>query len=48
MEEIQEKYIINGKELTLEEFNQEKNKLLEKKIKLVEVSKNEYKTRLED
>lgn len=39
---------LNGKQLTLEEFEQEKKKLQEHHMKLVEVSKNVYKTRLED
>jgi len=45
---MDEKIILNGKEMTLEEFEKEKKALSEKHIKLVEVSKGEYKTRLED
>ena len=44
-----EKIILNGKELTLEEFTEEKNRLLEStNIKLVEVAVNTYVTRLLD
>lgn len=39
---------LNGKQLTLDEFEKEKTRLTEQKIKLVEVTKNVYKTRLED
>jgi hypothetical protein len=46
---MENKIIFNGKELTEEEFEEEKKKLTEKKgVKLVEVTKNEYKTRLLD
>ena len=45
---MEEKFILNGKEMTQEEFLLEKAKLEEAKMKLVEVSKNEFKTRLED
>lgn len=49
MEQIEEKKIIlNSKELTEKEFEEEKKKLCEKKIQLVEVSPNVYKTRLYD
>ena len=39
---------LNGKQLTQEEFEEEKKKLQEQNMKLVEVSNNVYKTRLED
>lgn len=42
------KIILNGKEMSKEEFEQEKKKLTEKKVKIVEVSPNNYKTKLED
>lgn len=38
---------LNGKQLTVEQFNEEKTKLQEKKIKVVETETNTYKTRLE-
>lgn len=45
----EEKIIFNGKEITLQEFEEEKKKLeTSKGIKLIEVTKNEYKTRLFD
>jgi len=44
----EKKIIVNGKSFTETEFAEEKKKLTEKKIKLVEVGNNEYKTRLED
>lgn len=49
MEEIkEEKIILNGKELTQAEFENEKKTLTEKKIQLVEVSKNNFATRMLD
>jgi hypothetical protein len=45
----EEKIILNGKEVTLQEFEEEKKRIESGKgIKLVEVTKNEYKTRLLD
>lgn len=43
-----DKIVFNGKEISKEQFEQEKRKLEEKKMKLVEISPNNYKTRLED
>ena len=49
MEENTEKKVtLNGKEITEKEFEQEKQKLQEKKMQLVEVSPNNYKTRMFD
>jgi hypothetical protein len=39
---------INGKAYSLQEFEIEKKKLQEKKMKLVEIGKNKYVTRLLD
>ena len=47
-EEIKENVVLNGKTMSVEEFEQEKKSLTEKKIQLVEVSKNTYATRLCD
>ena len=47
-EEIKENVVLNGKTMSVEEFEQEKKSLIEKKIQLVEVSKNNYATRLCD
>lgn len=47
-EEIKENVVLNGKTMSVEEFEQEKKSLTEKKIQLVEVSKNTYTTRLCD
>jgi len=45
----EEKIILNGKEVTLQEFEEEKKRIESGKgIKLVEVTKNEYRTRLLD
>lgn len=44
---MEKKIILNGKELTEEEFLEEKKKAEEKGIKLVEVSPNQYRTKLE-
>ena len=46
--EIKENVVLNGKTMSIEEFEQEKKSLTEKKIQLVEVSKNTYTTRLCD
>lgn len=46
--EIKENVVLNGKTMSVEEFEQEKKSLTEKKIQLVEVSKNTYTTRLCD
>ena len=45
---MEDKIILNGKEMTKEEFEIEKKKLEEKKIKIVECGPNTYKTRLLD
>lgn len=42
------KIILNGKELTKEQFEEEKKKFTESKVQLVEISANVYKTRLQD
>jgi hypothetical protein len=39
---------LNGKQLTKEEFEEEKKRIQEQHMKLVEVTDNVYKTRLED
>ena len=46
--EIKDNVVLNGKTMSVEEFEQEKKSLTEKKIQLVEVSKNTYTTRLCD
>ena len=46
--EIKENVVLNGKTMSVEEFEQEKKSLTEKKIQLVEVGKNIYTTRLCD
>lgn len=43
-----EKITLNGKEISVAEFEQEKQKLIEKKMQLVEVSPNNYRTRMFD
>lgn len=49
MEESTEKKInLNGKMLSEQEFVEEKKRLTEKKIQIVEVGENTYKTRLCD
>lgn len=49
MEETNEKKInLNGKMLSEQEFVEEKKRLTEKKIQIVEVGENTYKTRLCD
>lgn len=40
--------VLNGKSMTEEQFQIEKKRLEEKKIIVVEVSKDNYKTRLQD
>jgi hypothetical protein len=46
---INEKVKFNGKEMTVEEFEQEKRRLTEQTgVKVIEVSKDEFKTRLVD
>lgn len=45
---IVEKITLNGKELTKEQFENEKKSLIEKKVQIVEVSKNTYATRMLD
>lgn len=45
---VERKVFFNGKEMSLQEFEQEKALLAEKNMKLVEVAKDQYKTRLED
>ena len=42
------KVILNGKEMTVEEFENERKSLVEKKIQIVETSKNNYVTRMLD
>lgn len=39
---------LNGKQLTIEQFEEEKKKLQEQNIKIVEIKNNIYRTRLED
>lgn len=48
VEQSAETFSINGVEYKADAFEQEKQKLLEKKIVLVEISKNTFKTRLYD
>jgi|WetSurMetagenome_2_1015567.scaffolds.fasta_scaffold06619_2 hypothetical protein len=46
---VEQKFVLfNGKKLTLEEFANEKIRLQEQKIKLIEVEPKVYKTRLLD
>lgn len=42
------KVVLNGKEISIEEFEKEKQKLTEKKMQIVEVSPNNYRTRMFD
>ncbi len=44
----EKKIELNGKTLTVEEFEAEKLRISEQHMKLVEVANNVYKTRLED
>ena len=46
--EIKEDVILNGKTMTVEQFEEEKKSLTEKKIQIVEVGKNTYTTRMQD
>lgn len=46
--EIKENVILNGKTMSVEDFEKEKQSLTEKKIQIVEVSKNTYATRMLD
>ncbi len=48
MDDIVDVIELNGQKLTYEQFEQEKKILEQKKMKLVEISRNVYKTRLED
>ena len=48
MEENKENVTLNGKQMSLEEFENEKKSLTEKKIQIVETSKNTYVTRMLD
>jgi hypothetical protein len=45
---IQENVTLNGKTMSVEDFEKEKKSLTEKKIQVVEVSKNNYITRMLD
>ncbi len=45
---VEEKIIVNGKEVSKEEFEKIREQETQKQIRLVEVGKNEYKTRLLD
>ena len=47
-QKLEEKVMLNGNEMTKTQFEEEKKKLLEKKVELVEVSSGVYKTRLKD
>ncbi len=44
----EEKIIVNGKEVSKEEFEKIREQETQKQIRLIEVGKNEYKTRLLD
>ena len=46
--EMKEQIILNGKTMNVEEFETEKKSLFEKKIQIVEISKNTYVTRMLD
>lgn len=46
--EMKEQIILNGKAMSFEEFENEKKSLTEKKIQIVETSKNNYVTRMLD
>ena len=48
VENTETKINLNGKKLTVEQFEEEKKRLTEKKVKIVEVATNTYKTRLTD
>lgn len=45
---VQENITLNGKTMSVEDFEKEKKSLTEKKIQIVEVSKNTYATRMLD
>lgn len=47
-EEIKEQVTLNGKTMSVEEFETEKKSLTEKKVQVIEVSKGVYATRLLD
>lgn len=40
--------VLNGKKMTVAEFESEKKRLTEKKVQIVETSKNNYITRMLD
>ena len=42
------KITLNGKQMSVEDFENEKKSLIEKKVKIVEVEKNIYVTRMLD
>ena len=46
--EVKETVVLNGKTMSVEEFENEKKSLTEKKIQIVEVGKNTFATRLHD
>ena len=46
--EMKEQITLNGKIISAEDFETEKKSLMEKKIQIVETSKNTYVTRLLD
>ena len=46
--EVKETVVLNGKTMSVEEFENEKKSLTEKKIQIVEVGKNTFTTRLHD
>lgn len=48
MENENKTVILNGKQMSESEFENEKNRLIEKKIQIVEISKNTYVTRMID
>lgn len=48
MEDMNEKVTLNGKTMSVKEFEAEKKSLTEKKIQIVETSKNVYVTRMLD
>lgn len=48
MENENKTVILNGKQMSESEFENEKNRLIEKKIQIVETSKNTYVTRMID
>lgn len=45
---IQENITLNGKVMSVAEFEEEKKSLTEKKMQVVQISKNTYTTRLHD